>query len=299
MVSPTARRRAVKYLCEKRELSERRACCLIGQPRGTNRYQGKERSGEKVLLKRLHALSARFPRYGYRRLTDKLREEGWRVNRKRVHRLCRKEGIKIIRKQKRRQIRRESEIFKPTRKNEVWSYDFLFDQTAEGKTIKLLTVLDLFTREVHTIAVERRMTALHVTRILEELFSLHGAPEHLQSDNGPEFIAEVIKTFLALQGTSTQYIEPGAPWQNGHIESFHDKLRDECLNRELFLSLKEAKIVVEEWRKEYNSIRPHSSLGRIPPAAFAARVSPNSGGKRVIHRAPSRAEHGLSSTPYG
>jgi putative transposase len=299
MVSPTARRRAVKYLCERRKFSERRACCLIEQPRETNRYQGKERAGEQMLLKRLYGLSTRVPRYGYRRLTDKLREEGWRVNRKRVYRLCRREGIKVFPKQKRRQIRQKSEIFKAARKNEIWSYDFLFDQTTEGKTLKFLTVLDLFTREAHTIAVERRMTALQVTHILEELFSLHGAPAYLQSDNGAEFVAEVIKTFLAQRGTATQYIPPGAPWQNGHIESFHDKLRDECLNRELFLTLKEAKVVVEEWRNEYNSIRPHSALGRIPPAAFAARLSSNSGSKRVIHRAPSRAEHGLSSTSYG
>jgi putative transposase len=143
------------------------------------------------------------------------------------------------------------------------------------------------------------MMALHVTHALEELFSLHGAPAYLQSDNGPEFVAKVIKDFLARKGTTTQHIEPGARWQNGHIESFHDKLRDECLNRELFFSLQEAKIVVEEWRNEYNSIRPHSSLGRMPPAVFAARISSNSSCERVIHRAPSRAEHRLSSTSYG
>ena len=275
MVSPTARRRAVTFLEEKRSYSERRACALLGQPRGTQRYFPKEDPIEKRLIKRLHELSRRFPRYGYRRLTDKLREEGWKVNKKRVRRLCRLEGLKVYKTPKRRIPRGKRPLLIVTHRNHVWSYDLVFDQTADGRTIKILTVLDLYTRECHAIEVDRRITAAGIIVVLQRLFAQHGAPEFLRSDNGPEFIAKRIQSRLKDAGVQTQYIERGAPWQNGHIESFHDKLRDECLNSELFYSLTEARVVVEDWRIEYNTIRPHSSLGRISPAAYAATLPPS------------------------
>lgn len=284
MVSPTARRRAVTFLEEKRSFSERRACVLLGQPRGTQRYIPEEDPIEKRLIKRLHALARRFPRYGYRRLTDMLRNEGWKVNKKRVRRLCRLEGLKVFKKQRRRILRRRMPLLAATHRNHVWSYDILFDQTANGRTIKILTVLDLFTRECYAIELDRRITAAAVIEVLKRLFAIHGAPEFIRSDNGPEFIATRIQGWLRDSGVNTQYIDRGAPWQNGHIESFHDKLRDERLNSELFFSLAEARVVVEDWRMEYNSIRPHSSLGRIPPAAFASRISPSVRTERVIHR---------------
>ncbi len=272
MVSPEARRRAVIHLEEKLDYSERRACILVRQPRGTQRYSPQEDPTEERLVKRLHALAVRFPRYGYRRLTDKLQEAGWRVNRKRIHRLCKQEGLKVFKRQRRRKKQGKQPLQVATRKNQVWSYDFLYDQTANGRTIKLLTVLDIFTRECHAITLDRRITAEGVIKVLERLFAKHGTPEFIRSDNGPEFIAKRIQKWLRRAAVTTQYIEPGAPWQNAHIESFHDKLRDECLNSELFLSLQEARVVVEDWRMEYNTIRPHSSLGRIPPAAYAAAL---------------------------
>lgn len=272
MVSPTARRRVVTYLCEERSYSERRACVLVRQPRGTNRYVPREGSEEKRLVKRLHALARRFPRYGYRRLTDMLRQEGWKVNKKRVCRLCRREGLKVFKRQRRRLFHGKTSLLPVTHRNQVWSYDFLFDQTANGRTIKLLTVLDLFTRECHAIELDRRITAVGVIKVLQRLFAAHGTPRFLRSDNGPEFIAKRIQKWLEVSGVQTQYIERGAPWQNAHIESFHDKLRDERLNSELFCSLAEARVVVEDWRIEYNTIRPHSSLGRISPAAYAAKL---------------------------
>ena len=284
MVSPTARRRVVKHLQKKRSYSERRACDLVGQPRGTQRYVGKERTEEERLVKRLRALAQRWPRYGYRRLTDELRKEGWRVNKKRVRRLCRMVGIKVIKRQRKRKKGGKHEVLAATHKNHVWSYDFIFDQTANGITIKMLTVLDIFTRESHEIKVGRRITARAVIEVLKRLFAKHGIPEFLRSDNGPEFIAKAIQQWLQKSGIKTQYIDPGAPWQNGHIESFHDKLRDECLNSHLFLSVAEARVVVEDWRIEYNTIRPHSSIGRIPPAAYAARLYRNECDKRVTHR---------------
>ena len=272
MVSPTARRRAVTHLCQKRSYSERRACVLLEQSRGTQRYHPREDPEEKRLVKELHRLARRFPRYGYRRLTDKLRENGWRVNRKRVRRLCRREGIKVFKNRRRRVSRGKTPLLIATRKNHVWSYDFVFDQTANGRTLKMLTVLDVFTRECHAIEVDRRLTAAGVIAALQRLFAIHGTPQFLRSDNGPEFIAKHIQAWLRKSAVRTHYIEPGAPWQNGHIESFHDKLRDGCLNSELFCSLAEARVVVEDWRIEYNTIRPHSSLGRISPAAYAADV---------------------------
>lgn len=271
MVSPTARRRAVNHLQKKRSYSERRACVLLDQPRGTQRYRPQPDRLEKRLIERLHALAKRFHRYGYRRLTDKLREEGWKVNKKRVRRLCRQEGLKVFKRQKRKKKGKNQPLQTATHKNHVWSYDFLFEQTANGGTIKMLTVLDIFTRECLAIVPARRITARGVIDVLERLFSIHGTPEFIRSDNGPEFVAEQIQKWLQASGVKTQYIEPGAPWQNAHIESFHDKLRDECLNGQLFFSLAEARVIVEDWRVEYNTIRPHSSLGRIPPAAYAAK----------------------------
>lgn len=272
MVSPTARRRVVTYLCKERLYSERRACVLVQQPRATNRYIRRKDPREQHMVKRLHCLAQRFPRYGYRRLTDKLHEEGWKVNRKRVRRLCRQEGLKVFKKQRRRISRGNRPLLTVTHRGHAWSYDFLFDQTTDGRTIKILTVLDLYTRECHAIEIDRRITTAGVIAILRKLFALYGAPEFIRSDNGPEFVAKRIQQWLRAAGVKTQYIERGAPWQNAHIESFHDKLRDERLNSELFFSLAEARFVVEDWRIEYNTIRPHSSLGRIPPAAYAVKI---------------------------
>ena len=270
MVSPTARRRAVDHLQQKCSLSERRACRILRHSRGTQRYQCQAKPLELQLIKRLHKLAERFPRYGYRRLTDKLREEGFKVNKKRVRRLCRQEGLRVFKRKKRRLPGREHTRLKATHRNHVWSYDFVFDQTAEGRTLKMLTVIDVFTRECHAVHIGRRLGAQDVVSVLAYLFAIHGAPEFLRSDNGPEFVAKKIQNWLRLSGVKTQYIEPGSPWQNAHIESFHDKLRDECLNSQLFMSQLEARVVVEDWRVEYNTIRPHSSLGRISPAAYAA-----------------------------
>lgn len=299
MVSPTARRRVVTYLCEERSYSERRACVLVQQPRATNRYVPREDTKEQRLVKRLHRLARRFPRYGYRRLTDKLREEGWKVNKKRVRRLCRRGGLKVFKKQRRRVSRGKKPLLIVTHRNHVWSYDFVFDQTANGRTIKMLTVLDLFTRECHAIELDRRITAAGVIKVLQRLFDVHGAPEFIRSDNGPEFIATRIQEWLQEAGVQTQYIERGAPWQNGHIESFHDKLRDERLNSELFFSLAEARVIVEDWRMEYNTIRPHSSLGRIPPAAYAATLYKRPCRMGYPQGGAARARQSRSAPPCG
>ena len=256
--------------------SERRACKVLGQPRSTQRYAVREHDDERPLVQLMLALARRHPRYGYRRIWALLRRDGFRVNRKRVYRLWRKEGLKVPTKQRKRRrlghsgngcVRHRAE-----RINHVWCYDFVSDQTVDGRTVKFLTVEDEYTRECLAIEVERSITSREVIETLRYLFEVRGAPEHIRSDNGPEFIAKALRAWLAESGVKTLYIEPGSPWQNGFNESFNGKLRDELLNGELFTSLQEAKVVTEDWRLGYNHRRPHSSLGYETPAAYAAKV---------------------------
>ncbi len=258
------------------KISERRACKVLGQARSTQRYAVRERDDEKPLVQLMLALARRHPRYGYRRIWALLRRDGFRVNRKRVYRLWRKEGLKVPRKQRKRRrlghsgngcMRHGAE-----RINHVWCYDFVSDQTVDGRTVKFLTIEDEYTRECLAIEVERSITSREVIETLRYVFEVRGAPQHIRSDNGPEFIAKALRRWLAESGVKTLYIEPGAPWQNGFNESFNGKLRDELLNGELFTNLQEAKVVTEDYRLEYNHRRPHSSLGYETPAAFAATV---------------------------
>ena len=259
---------------KKLGVSERRACEVTGQPRGTQRYAPREPDEEKALVKRMRELSAQHPRYGYRRVWALLRAEKFCVNRKRVHRLWRREGLKVPRKQRKKRRLGHSGNSCARRKaghvNHVWSYDFVLDQTADGRRLKLLPVVDEFTRECLAIEVERRLTARDVVATLKYLFELRGAPAFVRSDNGPEFVAGAVKAWLKESGSATLYIEPGSPWENAYVESFNGKLEDELLNREQFETLKEAKVLVEDHRLAYNHRRPHSSLNYMTPAAFAA-----------------------------
>ncbi len=256
------------------EVSQRRACQAVDQPRSTQRYEPAEIEDEKELVKRMKELSGKHPRYGYRRIRALLGSEGRKVNRKRVHRLWRREGLKVPQKQrKRRRLGGSGNACfrrKARGKNDVWSYDFVMDQTSDGKRLKMLPVVDEFTRECLTIEVERHMTARDVVDTLKYLFEVRGVPRHIRSDNGPEFIAEAVRQWLKQSGAATLYIEPGSPWENAYSESFNGRLEDELLNREAFATLKEAKVLVEDHRQAYNHRRPHSSLGYATPAAFAA-----------------------------
>jgi len=226
------------------------------------------------LCDQLVALSRRYPRYGYRRIWALLRREGWRVNRKRVQRLWRQEGLRVPQAQRKRRCLGSRENgctrLRAAHKNHVWSYDFLMDQTEDGRRLKLLPVLDEFTREAHAILVERRIRAEDVVELLAALFRVHGEPAYLRSDNGPEFIATVVKEWLARSGVTTLYIEPGSPWENAYSESFNSRFEDELLNREIFSNVTEAKVLVEQYRLAYNSERPHSALGYRTPVEFAA-----------------------------
>jgi transposase InsO family protein len=228
------------------------------------------RDDEDALTGAILELAARFGRYGYRRITDLLRMAGWEVNAKRVQRIWRAEGLKVPARQPKRGrlwLADGSCVrLRPSHRNHVWSYDFVFERTSDGRVIKLLCVIDEFSRECLAIRVGRTFTASDVLYALADLFLTYGIPEHIRSDNGPEFIATAVRSWLADLSVTTLFIEPGSPWENGYVESFNGKLRDELLNREVFHTLEEAQILTGWWRREYNHLRPHSSLGGRPPA---------------------------------
>jgi putative transposase len=232
---------------------------------------------EERLVARITALARQYGRYGYRRITAMLKNEGCKVNHKRVERLWRREGLKVPKKQPKRSrlwLNEGSCIrLRPTHKNHVWAYDFMSCRTYDGRPLKILTVVDEYTRECLALVVERRLRSDDVLRCLTDLFVTHGIPEHIRSDNGPEFTAKAVRRWLGKIGVRTMYIEPGSPWENGYNESFNGKLRDELLNGEIFYTLKEAQVLIEGWRREYNTIRPHSSLGYKPPAPETIQAS--------------------------
>ena len=251
---------------------------VLGQPRTTQRRVRSVRFDEAALRGDVVRLASRFGRYGYRRVTNLLRIEGWQVNHKRVERIWREEGLKVPRRQPKRSrlwLNNGSCIrLRPLHENHVWSYDFVTSRTHDGRPLKLLTVLDEYTRQCLAIKVARRLRAHDVLEVLADLFIRHSPPEHLRSDNGPEFTAKPVRGWVARLGVQTLYIEPGSPWENGYNESFNGKLRDEFLNAEIFYTLPEAVVLVEQWRRLYNTVRPHSARGGLPPAPEAIRPSP-------------------------
>lgn len=222
---------------------------------------------------RVVVLACQYGRYGYRRISALLRDEGWRVNHKRVERIWRREGLKVPRRQPKRRrlwLNDGSCIrLRPEKKDHVWSYDFALARTADGKPLRILAVLDEYTRECLSLHADRQINSQGVLDRLYNLFIHRRAPEHIRSDNGPEFTAKAVREWLGRLEVGTLFIEPGSPWENGYIESFIGKLRDELLNGEIFDTLLEARVVIEDWRREYNQHRPHSSLGYKPPAPEA------------------------------
>lgn len=219
---------------------------------------------------RITELAIEYGRYGYRRITALLRNEGWRVNHKRVERIWREEGLKVPKRQpKRRRLWFNDGSclrLRPGYKNHVWSYDFVAERTSDGKAVRMLNIIDEYSRECLAISVGRKITASNVIDTLADLFLEHGRPKFIRSDNGPEFVAELIRGWLKDLGVQTASIEPGSPWENGYIESFNGKFRDELLNAEVFDTIYEAQVITEQWRKYYNTLRPHSALGYRPPA---------------------------------
>jgi transposase InsO family protein len=279
MVSPSGRRRAVEHLQEYRGLSERHACRVVGQARSTQRYMPTLPDRDRTLRNRVVELAKQHPRYGYRRVTAMLKREGRQVNRKRVQRLWRLEGLWVPQVQKKRRRlgkgKNGCDRLRPQWVHHIWSYDFVFDETEDGRQLKWLSVIDEYSRFNLALEVERHFRGEEVVAILKRLFEEYGPPDYLRSDNGSEFIAKVVRQWLDEQGVKTLYIDPGAPWENGYTESFNGSLRDELLNREVFAHLLEAKLLAMEFRGEYNGHRPHSSLGYQTPAEFLAQKLAN------------------------
>jgi putative transposase len=251
-------------------ISERRACRVLGQHRSTQRKAARTPDDEGRLTADIVALARQYGRYGYRRITALLKEAGWAVNRKRVERIWRREGLKVPQRQPKRGrlwLADGSCVrLRPERPNHVWAYDFVEDRTHDGRRFRMLNVVDEFTRECLVIKVARRLKAADVIELLADLFVTRGTPEHIRSDNGPEFVAKAVQGWIVAVGAKTAYIAPGSPWENGYIESFNGRLRDELLMGEIFYSLREAQVLIEAWRRHYNTVRPHSALGYRPPA---------------------------------
>lgn len=277
-------------------VSERRVCAALGVHRSMVRHPQKQAQDEDRLRADMIRLAGQYGRYGYRRITAMLRTEGWQVNHKRVERLWRQEGLKVPARQKKRKrlyLNDGSCVrLRPCWPNHVWSYDFVAERLADGRSFRMLTILDEYTRQCLAIVVEWRLGSDDVLQALADLFLIQGLPAYIRSDNGSEFTAHSLKTWLRELGVHTAYIEPGSPWENGYNERFNGILRDECLNREAFYSLAEARVIIEDWRHEYNHIRPHSSLNYQPPAPLARL--PGDPASAALHR-----NHQAKKTPPG
>ena len=275
MVSPRAKREAVERLITERGLSQRRACQLVELDRSSARYKRWPRADEAATVALVREYAHEQPMYGYRIIAAMLRHDGYGINRKRVYRIWRQEGLQLPRRRiiKRRYGDSSGALQRAARPNEVWTYDFLEARTERGGKLRMLTVLDEYTRECLTIHVNRSISSRQVIKVLEWLFLVRGRPDNLRSDNGPEFIAYAIQEWLSDRHCQTLYIKPGSPWENPFIESFNGTFRADCLNRWVFADGREAQEIIEQWRLEYNHRRPHSSLGYLTPIQFAQQVA--------------------------
>jgi transposase InsO family protein len=289
----------VEHVSAKLDISERLACRVLEQHRSTQRKRPTMADDEAALTAAIIDWARQYGRYGYRRITALLRAEGWACNHKRVERIWRREGLRVPARQPKRGrlwLNDGSCVrLRPERANHVWAYDFVEDRTRDGRKLRLLNVVDEFTRECLSIRVARKLSSVDVIDVLADLFITRGAPAFIRSDNGPEFIAIAVRGWIGGVGAKTAFIEPGSPWENGYVESFNGKLRDELLNAEVFNSLAEARVLIEQWRVHYNTVRPHSSLNYRPPApdvvlarGLGALTRPDPGGSppqesRTIH----------------
>lgn len=255
---------------QKLGVSERRVCKTLGLSRSVQRYKSKRPDDEDLLRQNIVSLAGQYGRYGYRRITAMLQADGWNVNHKRVERLWREEGLKVPSRQAKRgrlYLNDGSCIrLRPCWENHVWSYDFVSDRLMTNKKFRMLTVIDEYTRKCLAIKVAKSLKSDDVLAVLTNLFTQEGLPDYIRSDNGAEFTAKSVRKWLGDLGVKTAYITPGSPWENGFNERFNGSLRDELLNGEVFYNITEAAIMIEKWRKHYNEIRPHSSLGYKPPA---------------------------------
>jgi transposase InsO family protein len=281
-VAVSARREVVRQL-QDRGLSERQALKLVGMSASTLRYAPRD-DGNEGLRERLTELAGQHRRHGYRMLHSRLRIDGWAINVKRTYRVYREEGL-MVRKRRRRKlpVPERQPLVRPVQPNEVWSMDFVFDELANGRRVKTLTVVDDCSKEAVQIAVDTSIPALYVTRVLDQVKAERGLPKVIRTDNGPEFAGRTMQTWAASNGVELRFIQPGKPVQNAYIESFNSRFRDECLSQHWFASLSHMRSIINNWREDYNHHRPHSTLGYVPPAVFAARCPQHAGGNAPNH----------------
>jgi putative transposase len=290
MVGARVRRQQVAY-ARSRGLSGRRACAVLSVARSTIGYVSRLVARDAPVLEPLRTLAGQYPRYGYRTIRIFLERQGHALGTDRMYRLWRQEGLQVPKKRPRRRVATSRpRPLPPTAVNHVWAYDFVFDTCADGRTLKCLTVIDEFTRECLTIDVAGGIRSGRVIEVLAQLVSVHGAPRYLRSDNGPEFVARAILRWLQTAQIETAFIDPGKPWQNGADESFNGKFRDQHLSLQWFRNRTDAKVSIEEWRRHYNEVRPHSSLGYLTPAAFKAKHLADGDGGRSPAQTPARAD---------
>lgn len=270
-MSLAERRRCVTYLRNEYEISERHACQVIQINRSSYRYVGQQELVDAA-YREVVSLSQRYPYFGYRKIYDLMRDS-WAISRERVRLIRRREGLQVVKKRRKRKLLGMTTqwVHRAEYPNHVWSYDFVYDQTEDGRQLKCLTVVDEFARQGLAIRLGRSLTASDVTRILEELFREHGRPACIRSDNGPELVSKHVQNWLRAKRVDTHYIEPGSPWQNAYNESFNSIFRTTCLDRCLFGSMTEARVIIDHWLEEYNTVRPHGSLGGMTPEAFLQR----------------------------
>ncbi len=274
MVSACARRKQVPYV-RGRGISLRRACALLKVARSTIGYESALAKRDAPVVSAMRGLAAQYPRFGYRRIQVFLARRGLTMSTDRAYRIWKKAGLQVPRRRPRRRVATSRPRPLPaTGANQVWAYDFVFDACANGQQLKCLTMIDEFTRECLAIDVAGSIRSGRVIEVLSKLISLRGAPQYLRSDNGPEFVSRAVLQWLQDAGVETAPIDPGKPWQNGSNESFNGKFRDECLGMQWFKNRIEAKVVIEDWRRMYNRVRPHSSLNNLTPAEYARRISP-------------------------
>lgn len=275
MVSAQARRQQVAFV-QSRGLSCRRACALMGVARSSLAYRSQRAERDAPVVARMRELAAQYPRLGYRMIRIFLARDGHAMGHDRAYRLWRAAGLQVPRRRPRRRVAHSRpRPIPPTAANHVWTYDFVFDTCANGQQLKCLTVVDEWTREVLAIEVDKSIRSGRVVDVLSRLVSVHGAPRYLRSDNGPEFVARAVLKWLTDANIETAYIDPGKPWQNGTGESFNGRFRDECLNLEWFRNRAEATVTIENWRRHYNAVRPHSSLGYLTPHEFKSKQQPS------------------------
>jgi putative transposase len=273
MVSAPVRRKQIAFVCQ-RGRSVRRACALLSVARSTVNYVPRLPARDAPAVAVMRELAAQYPRYGYRRIQVFLARRGHEMSPDRAHRLWRLHGLQVPRKRPRRRVAAcRPRPLPATAAGQVWAYDFVFDACANGQQLKCLTVVDEFTHECLAIDVAGGIRSGRVIEVLSKLVSVHGSPKHLRSDNGPEFVSRAILKWLTQANIGIAHIDPGKPWQNGTNESFNGKFRDECLSMEWFRNRIDAKITIEQFRRQYNEVRPHSSLGQLTPAEFKQKLS--------------------------